>query len=150
HGSNIITIALLALFAGLVQVPGGFAQTERHAEPAASGKRPKIGLALGGGGTRGAAHVGVMQVLEKEGIPIDCVAGTSVGAIIGGMYASGIPLDRLENIVQKKAFAHSYNTVPIWLRVAAIPVFLVPHLVGFTHYDGLYRGGRFASYIDKC
>ena len=49
--------------------------------------RKKIGLALGGGAARGLAHIGVLEVLEKEGIPIDMIAGTSMGAIIGGVYA---------------------------------------------------------------
>jgi len=47
----------------------------------------KIGLALGGGGARGLAHVGVIQFLETEGIPIDMIAGTSVGSVIGAFYA---------------------------------------------------------------
>ncbi len=50
--------------------------------------RKKVGLALGGGAARGLAHIGVMEVLEKEGIPIDMIAGTSMGAVIGGYYAS--------------------------------------------------------------
>lgn len=49
--------------------------------------RKKVGLALGGGAARGLAHIGVLEVLEKEGIPIDIIAGTSMGAIIGGVYA---------------------------------------------------------------
>ena len=48
---------------------------------------PRVGLALGGGGARGAAHFGVLKVLEEEGVPIDIIAGTSMGAIVGGMYA---------------------------------------------------------------
>jgi NTE family protein len=52
--------------------------------------RPKIGLALGGGFARGVAHVGVLRVLENEGIPIDYIAGTSSGALIGAMYADGM------------------------------------------------------------
>ena len=55
-------------------------------EPAAPSVRPRIGLALGGGFARGLAHVGVLKVLEEEGIPVDYVAGTSVGAVIGAMY----------------------------------------------------------------
>ncbi|MGB9699788.1 MAG: patatin-like phospholipase family protein [Thermodesulfobacteriota bacterium] len=51
------------------------------------GKRAKIGLALGGGGARGLAHVGVLKVLEREGIPLDLIVGTSMGAIIGAAYA---------------------------------------------------------------
>ncbi|MFQ5602976.1 MAG: patatin-like phospholipase family protein [bacterium] len=50
--------------------------------------RPKIGIALGGGGARGCAHVGVLKVLEKENIPIDMLAGTSIGAVVGSIYAT--------------------------------------------------------------
>jgi NTE family protein len=51
--------------------------------------RPRVGLVLGGGGARGAAHVGVLKALEELHIPVDCVVGTSVGALVGGIYASG-------------------------------------------------------------
>ncbi|MCL4523698.1 MAG: patatin-like phospholipase family protein [Acidobacteria bacterium] len=54
-----------------------------------------IGLALGGGFARGFAHLGVLRVLEAEGVPIACIAGTSVGSILGAAYASGVPLDRI-------------------------------------------------------
>ena len=57
--------------------------------------KPKIGLALSGGGARGAAHVGVIQVLEQMQIPIDYIAGTSMGAIVGGLYASGMSSDEI-------------------------------------------------------
>jgi NTE family protein len=51
--------------------------------------RPRIGLVLGGGGAKGAAHVGVLRVLEDLHIPIDCIAGTSMGALVGATFASG-------------------------------------------------------------
>ena len=57
--------------------------------------RPGIGLALGGGFARGFAHLGVLQVLEQHAIPVSCIAGTSVGSILGAAYASGAPLARL-------------------------------------------------------
>lgn len=57
--------------------------------------RPGIGLALGGGFARGFAHLGVLQVLEQNRIPISCIAGTSVGSILGAAYASGAPLARI-------------------------------------------------------
>jgi len=57
--------------------------------------RPGVALALGGGFARGFAHIGVLQVLEKNDIPISHIAGTSVGSILGAAYASGAPLDRL-------------------------------------------------------
>ena len=61
---------------------------------------PKIGLTLSGGGAKGAAHIGVLKVMEEVGIPIDCVAGTSMGAIIGGMYALGYSPDEMEQIIR--------------------------------------------------
>lgn len=58
-------------------------------------KKKRIGLALGGGGARGLAHIGVLKVLEKDGIPVDLIVGTSIGALVGGAYASGISADEL-------------------------------------------------------
>jgi NTE family protein len=53
-------------------------------------QRPRVGLVLGGGGARGAAHIGVLEVLERLHVPVDCVAGTSFGALIAGAWASGV------------------------------------------------------------
>jgi NTE family protein len=61
-------------------------------------KMPKIGVALGGGFARGLAHIGVFKVLEEEKIPVDFIAGTSVGSVIGAAYASGISAKELEEI----------------------------------------------------
>jgi NTE family protein len=58
--------------------------------------RPKVGLALGGGFARGIAHIGVLRVLEENEIPIDYIAGTSVGALIAATYAAGTPLEEME------------------------------------------------------
>ena len=59
----------------------------------ADGQRPKVGVALGGGFARGIAHIGVLRVLEENEIPVDFIAGTTVGALIASAYASGTPLD---------------------------------------------------------
>ncbi|WP_372775526.1 patatin-like phospholipase family protein [Mangrovibacterium sp.] len=63
-------------------------------------KRPKVGLVLSGGGAKGFAHIGVIKVLEEEGIPIDIIVGTSIGSLIGGIYSLGYSSDELEKIVQ--------------------------------------------------
>ncbi len=60
---------------------------EAHEPPQVA--RPKIGLVLGGGGAKGAAHIGVLKVLEELRIPVDYIAGTSMGAVVGSLYASG-------------------------------------------------------------
>lgn len=62
-------------------------------------RRPKVGLVLGGGGAKGAAHIGVLKVLEEQRIPIDYIAGTSMGAIVGALYASGLSAGELEKVI---------------------------------------------------
>lgn len=66
------------------------------AAPDPAPDRPRIGLALGGGGARGGAHVGVLKVLDELRVPVDCIAGTSMGALVGATFASGMPADELE------------------------------------------------------
>jgi len=72
----------------------------RSDEPDTRNDRPRIGLALGGGGARGAAHIGVLKELERLRIPIDAIVGTSMGAVVGGLYASGKTPDELQQLVE--------------------------------------------------
>jgi NTE family protein len=67
---------------------------------AAAQAAPRTCLVLGGGGARGAAHIGVLKVLERERVPIDCVTGTSMGAIVGGLYAAGYSADEIASVLQ--------------------------------------------------
>ncbi|HZS05134.1 MAG TPA: patatin-like phospholipase family protein [Blastocatellia bacterium] len=64
-------------------------------------RRPRVGLALGGGVARGMAHIGVLRELEKNNIPVDLIAGTSVGSLIGAGYAGGLSADDLEKLARK-------------------------------------------------
>ena len=68
---------------------------------APSASHPRICLALGGGGARGAAHVGVLEALQQLHIPVDCIAGTSMGAIVGGLYASGFSTQELQAALER-------------------------------------------------
>ncbi len=85
----------------------------------------KVGLALSGGGARGAAHIGVLKVLEREGIPIDCIAGTSFGALVGGLYALGYKADEIEKIFAKEDWgaifsnASDLSQTPVLARARA-------------------------------
>jgi NTE family protein len=80
-------------------------ELSRHA-PSETAQAPGIGLALGGGFARGIAHVGVLKVLEEENIPIQSIAGTSVGALIGAAYCSGVSIPELEEIAAQVRFKH--------------------------------------------
>lgn len=90
--------------------------------------RQRIGLALGGGAARGIAHIGVLEVLEEEKIPIDCIAGTSAGAIAGGLYAAGMSTAEM-----REAVIHLN-----WLEIASLSL----PVMGLLNFD------RAASWID--
>ncbi|WP_154222703.1 patatin-like phospholipase family protein [Marinicella rhabdoformis] len=75
-------------------------------------KRPKIGLALSGGGARGLAHIGVLRALEEKQIPIDYIAGTSMGSIVGGLYATGMSPNDLEWVVHSIDWEDAMNPSP--------------------------------------
>ena len=70
----------------------------REVRQAPANRRPKVGLVLSAGSLRGVAHVGVIQALEDAGFPIDSVAGTSMGAVVGSLYASGMPLRKIREL----------------------------------------------------
>jgi len=84
RAGHVAFTAAVLLWAALPGVPA-------HAQPAVPTPegRPRVALALSGGAARGAAHVGVIQELVSAGIPIDAIVGTSIGAIVGGLYAAG-------------------------------------------------------------
>ncbi len=67
--------------------------------PSFAKQKPRVALVLSGGGARGGAHIGVLRVLEREGIPIDLIVGVSYGALVGGLYAAGYSVDNVERII---------------------------------------------------
>ena len=68
------------------------------AEPIAEQQRERVGLVLSGGAARGLAHIGVLKALEEQGVAIDAMAGTSMGAVVGGLYAAGYSVAELEEL----------------------------------------------------
>lgn len=85
-GIGLILLTLTSSYAPRVQAQAGV-----------SGEREKIGLVLSGGGAKGAAHIGVLAVLEENRIPVDVITGTSMGAYVGGMYAMGLSAEEVKN-----------------------------------------------------
>lgn len=83
----------------------------QRAAPGAA-HRPRIGLVLSGGGARGAAHIGVLKVLEQMNVPVDAIAGTSMGAVVGGLYASGLSARDIEKIMTSINWQDAFRDRP--------------------------------------
>jgi NTE family protein len=79
---------------------------------AGAAARPRICLVLSGGGARGMAHIGVLKVLEQLKVPIDCIAGTSVGAVVGGLYASGMTADEIDATMRSVDWQEAFRDAP--------------------------------------
>jgi NTE family protein len=104
---SFVTVLAIAAFLPSIML------AEVQAARQSSDPRPKIGLVLAGGGAKGAAHVGVIKVLEELGIRIDVIAGTSMGAIVGGLYASGMSSDELEKAIKSIDWNDIFDDKPI-------------------------------------
>jgi len=100
--------ALAAMLCPLLPAAAQPAPPPQDAPP-----RPKVGLVLGGGGAMGAAHIGVIKVLEELDVRVDCIAGTSMGALIGGAYASGMSAAELEAFVTGIDWENVFKTATV-------------------------------------
>lgn len=113
--------------------------------------RPKIGLALSGGGARGAAHIGVLRVLERENIPVDYLVGTSAGAFIAALYSGGVSPDEIEKYVLSGAMQKVYKTNLSIFRALFINLDKVARtLFGKPFYAGLYNDHRLHYFVDQA
>src|SRR5512145_453114 len=101
-------LLILWMVPGVLLLPAIDAQA---GQPVADGQ-PRVGLVLSGGGARGMAHVGVIRVLEEMKIPVHCIAGTSMGAIVGGLYAAGMSPDEMEKMVTSMEWNEAFRDKP--------------------------------------
>ncbi len=109
-----------ALIAGCVAASAGLARAAAPTPPVAgpvpaatsSSARPRVCLVLSGGGARGMAHIGVLRVIEELKVPIDCIAGTSMGAVVGGLYASGMSAAQIESTMQSVNWQEAFRDAP--------------------------------------
>ena len=99
-GILVLTLLVLIVFGPVLEVA--------EAGPG----RPRIGLVLGGGGARGIAHIGILKILEELRVPVDCVAGTSMGSIIAGLYAAGMTPEKMSKTVQKIDWPKAFTDGP--------------------------------------
>lgn len=111
-------------------------------------RRPTVALALGGGGARGAAHIGVLRVLKEAGIPIDYIVGNSMGSIVGGLYAAGVSLDDIEKVMENGSLRKAYmpGKVPPKLLISLLEKLMHPIK---HHYAGLWTGKKFGKFLER-
>jgi NTE family protein len=102
----------LPVAAPAVQAPVAAISAAPPLIPSTPGRRPRIGLVLSGGGARGAAHIGVLQVLDQLRVPIDAIAGTSMGALVGGLYASGLSAQDITQVAGSLNWQDAFHDRP--------------------------------------
>ncbi len=107
---GVLALCLLVMLPALAHAQAPAAMDAPSTSTAA--ERPRTCLVLGGGGARGAAHIGVLKVLERERVPIDCIVGTSMGAVVGGLYASGYTADEIEAVLDRIDWAEVLHDKP--------------------------------------
>jgi NTE family protein len=127
--------------------------------PLAGAARPRVGLVLSGGGARGAAHIGVLKVLDDLHIPVDAIAGTSMGAVVGGLYASGLSAREIEAIMTSVNWQDAFRDRPsrtdlAFRRKEEEENFLVNFPLGLRsrHFQlpkGLIQGQRLSQFLRR-
>lgn len=95
-------------------------------------QRLKVGLVLGGGGAKGAAHVGVLRAIEQADIPIDYIAGTSIGSIVGGLYACGVRAEQLDTLFRSQR----------WMKLLTDSKSMTRDLPAWNPEDTIYLNGQ--------
>jgi len=126
----VLPILIFAAMRAMSQVPAAEDDPDR----------PRIGIVLSGGGARGGVHVGVLRALEELNVPIDYIAGTSIGAVIGGFYASGMSADDIEAVINgidwEAAFLEDTpRALRSFRRKREDDLFLVDQRPGFNHWN---------------
>jgi NTE family protein len=110
---------------------------------------PTIAIALGGGGARGAAHIGVLRVLAQEGFVVDTIVGNSMGAIVGGLYSAGLSLDEITMHFSDKSLSKAYMPGGFARKIALLPLSSLLHPFKPKHFAGLWSGEKLNKYIES-
>lgn len=152
--NKVISAALTAVFvANAYLLP--CAASERtpsnllHQDIAKASHCPSVALALGGGGVRGAAHIGVLRVLQQEGIPIDYIVGNSMGAVVGGLHCAGVPLDDVQSILADGSLVSAFLPRFLWCRIMLTPLRTLFYIGREKPYAGLVSGDKLKATIDR-
>src|ERR1022692_874578 len=128
-----IPIALILLLVTVLPLSLRAQDTAPIAQPPTPPHRPRIGLALSGGGALGLAEIGVIQWMEENHIPVDRIAGTSMGSIIGAMYATGMSPAEIQKFVEKIDWDEAFLPEPGYTQISYRRDFLINAPLGLKH-----------------
>lgn len=118
--------------------------------PSAINGRKSFALTLAGGGARGAAHIGVLKVLEREGLRPAFVSGSSIGAVIGSLYCAGVPVAEIEKLMLSGKVRKAFMPIPIKIQaIWSVPRDICLRLLQRKPQVGLYSGRSISKFIDK-
>ncbi|MDP3510552.1 MAG: patatin-like phospholipase family protein [Candidatus Melainabacteria bacterium] len=113
-------------------------------------KNPRLALILAGGGARGAAHIGVLKVFDREKIHVDFLVGSSVGALVGSLYCAGVSARDIEALVLSNQLKKAFYPIPFKLKAAlGIPPYMLKRLIFLKPPIGLYSGNSIAKFIER-
>ncbi|MBS1994858.1 MAG: patatin-like phospholipase family protein [Cyanobacteria bacterium SZAS LIN-2] len=116
--------------------------------PGDAPKVPRLALVLAGGGSRGVAHIGVMKVFKAAGIPVDFVAGSSMGALMGALYAAGVDPEDIEKLVLSGKLRKAFLPVPLGMQATVVvPKYLLLRMMFFKPKIGLYSGKSISRFV---
>lgn len=148
-GAAFAAIVLNPLFANSADAE--VISTENTTATSATKKsHPKFALTLAGGGARGAAHVGVLKVLEREGLKPDFVCGSSIGALIGGLYAAGVPVSEIEKLVMDGDLGKAFFPINRKIQVFKYGIpYSLARTVLIHPQIGLYSGKSISAFVSK-
>lgn len=145
---NLFLAMLFSLALTATCLQGAIAEDLNSKTASDKSNRPTIALALGGGGARGAAHVGVLKVLKENNLEPDIIVGNSMGAIIGGMYCSGVPLEKIENLIKDGKVKKAFKPLPPFVQ-AIKKVFQALKFWDRDGYPGFYSGKSLEKFIES-
>jgi len=112
HLANSAEVATTAKLSTAAELATSAELANSAEQPGAAQTRPRVCLVLSGGGSRGMAHIGVLKVLEELKVPIDCIAGTSMGAVVGGLYASGMTAAQIDATMRSVDWQEAFRDAP--------------------------------------
>jgi len=127
----------------------GTKSTKRRIPAKTTAGTATVALALGGGGARGAAHVGVLRVFEQEGLPVDYIVGNSMGSIVGGLYCAGLSLDEITSHLQDRSLRKAFMPGGLAQKVVFLPLSKLIHPFRPKHYAGLWTGEKLTKYLEN-